>query len=430
MSSHITPDLLTTKPNTKPASRKITVLGAGIVGIASALYLQRDGHSVTVIDQQGPGEGCSKGNAGILATEYMSPLATPKTMRQVPRMLLDPRGPLCIRWRYLPRLLPWLLRFMACARPKTVAANGRALAALLTGSLDAYWPLLDQAGAHPLVHANGWVYAYESEKSFVADRKERELQRQHGTNVKELTDNELHELVPALSPHLRRGSLYPDAAHSVNSFRLVQVLAEDFQRRGGLLRRAIVTDVDVRDQHRIRVLTDAGPYETDTLLIALGAWSGKLAARLGSRVPLDTERGYHVMLPNPNIKLKLPISFTEYKFVATPMEHGLRLAGTVELAGLNAPPNYKRAQVLLDHARELLPGLDAAGHTTWMGFRPSLPDSLPVIGRSPHHANVYFAFGHQHLGLTLAAVTGRLVADQIADRASNIDLAPYRIDRF
>jgi D-amino-acid dehydrogenase len=302
--------------------------------------------------------------------------------------------------------------------------------ALLTDALDAYWPLLDQAGARGLVHANGWVYVYESEKSFVADRAERELQRQHGTNVKELTDSELHELVPALSPRLQRGSLYPDAAHSVNPFRLVQVLAEDFQRRGGLLRRAVVTDVGLGNRHRIRLLTDAGPYKTDTLVIALGAWSGKLAARLGSRVPLDTERGYHVMLPNPNIKLELPISFNEYKLVATPMEDGIRLAGTVEFAGVDAPPNYDRARVLLERGRQVLPGIRVDGHSVWMGCRPSLPDSLPVIGRSPSHANVFFAFGHQHLGLTLSAITGRLIADQVAGRDSDIDLAPYRIDRF
>jgi D-amino-acid dehydrogenase len=430
MSSHITPDPLTTKPNTKPAPHEITVLGAGIVGVATALYLQRDGHTVTLVDRDNPGEGCSKGNAGILATEYMFPLATPKTLRQVPRMLLDPRGPLCIRWRYLPRLLPWLLRFMACAKPKTVVASGRALVALLTGALDAYWPLLDQAGARALVHTNGWVYVYESEKSFVADREERELQRQHGTNLKELTDRELHELVPALDRSIRRGVLFPDATHSVDPFRLVQVLAEDFQRRGGVLRRDIVTDVDVRNQSSIRVRTDSGYHETNTVVVALGAWSGELAARLGSRVPLDTGRGYHVMLPKPGIELALHVSFKEYKFIATPMEHGLRLAGTVEFAGLDAPPNYDRAHVLLQCGRELLPGLSSEDYTVWMGCRPTLPDSLPVISQSPTYPNVFFAFGHQHLGLTLGPITGRLIADQVAGRTSNIDLTPYRIDRF
>ncbi|GMQ90280.1 MAG: FAD-binding oxidoreductase [Gammaproteobacteria bacterium] len=410
--------------------REVTVLGGGIVGVACALYLQRDGHTVTLIDRGAPGDGCSRGNAGIFATEHVMPLATPGNIRKVPRMLLDPRAPLCIRWRYLPRMLPWLWRFASCAHSNTIAASARALAALQSGALAAYGPLLDQAQARELVRAGGWMCVYESEKEFRAGRFERDLQRHHGIRVEELTVDDVRARAPAVSRSVRRGVLFPDSAYTVNPHRLVQMLAADFRRRGGIVRQATVNDVEVLPGQRTRVHTDSGPHETDAVVVALGAWSGQISAELGSPVPLETERGYHVTLPQPGIDIGLPIMFGEHRFFATPLEHGLRLAGTVELASLDAPPNYTRARVLLAHARRLLPRLQTQEYSLWMGCRPTLPDSLPVIGRSPRHRNVYFAFGHQHLGLTLAGITGRLVANQLAGRKNDIDLTPYRIDRF
>lgn len=430
MPSYIAPDPLTTKPNTKPAPREITVVGAGIVGVATALYLQRDGHTVTLVDRDHPGEGCSRGNAGILAVDSVIPLAKTNNIKKIPRMLLDPLGPLCIRWRYLPHLTPWLLRFLACWRPRQFSASTRALAALALHALDAHHDLLKQAGALELIREKGYLFAYLTEKGFLGDQSERELQRHYGIQVEELSGAELRALVPALSPNLQRGVLFPNSGHTVNPFRLVQTLAEDFRRRGGTIKRANVTDVSIHDSKQVQIKTDTGPLSAEAIVIALGAWSGRLAARLGNAVPLDTERGYHVMLPTPEVELERPVLFDDYKFAATPMEDGLCLAGTVEFAGVDAPPNYERARILLERGRQMLPGIRADGHSVWMGCRPSLPDSLPVIGRSPSHANVFFAFGHQHLGLTLSAITGRLIADQVAGRDGDIDLTPYRIDRF
>ncbi len=405
------------------------MLGAGIVGIASALYLQRDGHRVTVIDRGGPGEGCSFGNAGIIATEHVAPLASFINLRRAPQMLFDPLGPVCVRWGYLPRLLPWLLRFTAAARPTAFARGARALAALQAHALDAHQSLLDQAGARELLRTGGWLLIYESAKAFAADAHERTLQRQYGVRVVELSGAEVRQRVPMLSAEVHGGVLFPDTTYTVNPFRLVQTLARDFERRGGSLRCADVIGVRA-DGRRVRVRTDQEDHEGDEVVIALGAWSGALAARLGTPVPLDTERGYHATLPNPGITLPLPLSFAERRFFLTPMEHGLRLAGTVELAGLKAPPNYGRARILIELAQQRLSGLNASGYTEWMGFRPTLPDSLPVIARSPRYANAYFAFGHHHLGLTLSAITGRLIADLVSGRQSDIDLSPYRIDRF
>lgn len=410
-------------------AKNIIVLGAGIVGVATALYLQRDGHAITLIDRYDPGEGCSSGNAGIIARYSVVPLATHATLREVPSMLLDPLGPLSIRWHYLPRLLPWLLRFLLSMSPRKIAAASEALAGLQRHTLEAYWALIDQAGARDLVHANGLLFPYESEQHFAADAADRASKCKHGVTLKELSGDEARELVPALSPHIKRATFFPDCAHTVNPLRLVQVLSRDLVRRGARIARANIADVEA-GAAGVVVNTDGDRYRGDAVVIALGAWSGKLAAALGSPVPLDTERGYHVVIPRPGIELRLPVLFPEYRFAATSMEMGLRLAGTVEFAGLDAPPNYARARVLLKHGRRLLPELLTDDHSQWMGFRPTLPDSLPVIGRSPHHANVYFAFGHHHLGLTLGPITGRLIADLVAGRDSRIDLTPYRINRF
>ncbi len=414
-----------------PASgRTVYVLGAGIVGIACALYLQRDGHQVTVIDRGAPGEGCSFGNAGLIETAHVTPLASFINLRRAPQMLFDPLGPVCIRWRYLPRLLPWMLRFSAAARPHVFARGVRALAALQERALDALRSLLDQAGARELLRTSGMLHVYESPKAFTADAHERALQREHGVRVVELSGPEVYERVPALSAGIERGVFFPDTSHVVDPFRVVQALARDFERRGGTLVRAQVADIIAADGRTVRLWTDQGQYEGNDVVVALGAWSGPLAARLGTPVPLDTERGYHAMLPQPGVTLSVPLSFAERRFNITPMEHGLRAAGTVEFGGLEAPPNYERARILVELAKKRLPGLNSTGYTQWMGFRPTLPDSLPVIGRSPRHANVYFAFGHHHLGLTLSAITGRLIADLVSGRRSDIDLSPYRIDRF
>lgn len=420
-------DMLHWRLNLKPSN--VLVLGAGIVGVASALYLQRDGHAVTLIDRNDPGEGCSFGNAGIIARYSVVPLASHASLGEVPGMLLDPLGPLCIRWRYLPRLLPWLLRFVACARPAKLAASAAALAALQQHTLAAYKTLIDQAGAHDVMRSNGLLHPYESEQKYAAGAAERELRRQHGVTMQELSGAEAREIAPALTPSIKRATLFPDCTHTVNPLRLVQVLAQELARRGGRVRRALVTAVDA-NENGVTVHTDREPYGGETVVVALGAWSSKIAADLGSPVPLDTERGYHVVIPRPGIELHLPTLFPEYKFAATSMEMGLRLAGTVEFAGLDAPPNYKRARVLLRHGQRLFPGLSTDDYSEWMGFRPTLPDSLPVISRSPRYANVYYAFGHHHLGLTLAPITGRLIADMVAHRETTIDVAPYRIDRF
>ena len=412
------------------SGQHIVIVGAGIVGVCSALYLQRAGFRVTLIDGGEVGEGASFGNGAIIGDEAVVPVATPGMLWKVPRMLADPLGPLAIRWSYLPRLAPWLLRFVAASGSRRVEEISIALAGLMHGCLEAYTPLLRQADATDMIRRTGWVCVYESEAGFRGYAPMLELQRRRGVPLEVLEPEALRQLEPSLAPIFVRAVLYPEVGYSVNSHRMVQVLAGAVRQNGGTVRRAEVRGFDIGPQGPQAVLTEAGPVACDAVLIAAGAWSKPLAAQLGTRVPLDTERGYHVQFPEPGITPRLPVYSVERAFVATPLELGLRCAGTVELGGLEAPPNWARAELLAQHARRWFPGLRTEGKSQWMGFRPSMPDSLPVIGRSPRFSNVFLAFGHGHCGMILGARTGALVADLAADRDPGLDLAPYRADRF
>ncbi len=406
------------------------MVGCGIVGVCCALYLQRDGHNVIVIDRNGPGEGCSSGNAGQFVTGYCVPVGLPGIAGQVPAMLMDPLGPLTIRWPYLPRLLPWLLRFVAASSPRRIEAIADALYDLNRHALTAFDPLIEQAGAKHLIRTNGRLDVYQSERAFAKAQIKFDLLRRRGVRVELLEQKQIRELEPALADRCRYGAFYPESAHTTNPLRLTQLLAEDFVRRGGQILRETVTDFQFDSDGIRSVSTDGGHHPADRLVLAAGAYSRPLAAKLGSKLPLDAERGYHVMLPHAGIQLNRAVVYGDRYFGLTPMEEGLRLAGTVELASVQAAPNYARADNLFHAARRALPSLNDQGAIRWMGCRPSMPDSLPVLGRSPVHPSVYFAFGHGHLGLTGAAATGKIIADLIAHRVQDSHVEAFRADRF
>ena len=408
--------------------RHVGVIGAGIVGICTALYLQRDGHRVTVIDRGPPGEGTSKGNAAIIAGASCEPVAMPGILWRVPGMLLDPLGPLAIRWSYLPKLAPWLLKFVAASAPSRVEGLSIALRALSLEAVPAFKTLMRDAGLLDMLREDGWLSVYRSDKSFAGAQHELELSRRRGVKMEILGQHELRQMEPSLAPDFKHGVLYPEHAHTVNNFRLVQELARHFIDRGGRILQEEVRGFEMGPQGPTHIVTAANKHAIDAVVLAAGAWSKRLTQMLGHRVPLDTERGYHVMLPNPAVMPRRPIHIGDYGFVATPLEHGLRFAGTVELGGLDLPPNYDRARVLLERGRTVFPGLQEQGKTEWMGFRPSVPDSVPVISGGDF-ANCFFAFGHGHLGLTYGAITGRLIADLVAGRATGFDMTPYRVDR-
>lgn len=408
----------------------VTVLGAGIVGICVAATLQQEGHSVTLIDRNEPGSGCSLGNAGMIQCSSVVPLATPGIVKAVPRMLLDPKQPLVIRWNALGHLFPFLVRFLASARPAKVQEISAALNTVIPRAYDAYEPLLKAAGAGHLVRKAGELYVYKSTASFQGGGFPHELRRRQGIKVQDIDLKDLYDLEPALARDFRHAVYLPESYQTADPLEISKALTALFLNLGGKVLRETVTEIVMGDGGPEFVQTDAARHKIDRLVLAMGAYSGSWARKLGSPVPLRGERGYHLMLPTPGVSLRTSVISGDYKFGILQMQHGIRLAGTAELARLDAEPDYDRAWRLLPLAKEILPGLEGAEARPWMGHRPSMPDSLPVICRSPRHRSVYFAFGHGHSGLTLGAMTGRIVGDLIAGRTPQVDIAPFDARRF
>src|SRR5437764_13043236 len=311
-------------------------------------------------------------------------MSMPGMLAKVPRWLLDPAGPLAIRPGYLPRLLPWLYRFIRAGRPDRVRDQARALRALLAPSVEMYRALAASIGADDLIHRSGLLMVYPSEASVRADAAGNQLRSDNGVRIEELSQDELRQLEPTLSSAYVRGRLIAENGYCGNPLRFTQSLAQAFVAAGGEIRREPARSFTFAANRVDGVVTAAGRLPACAVVVAAGAWSKPLAAQLGARVPLDTERGYHAMIPDPAVRPRLPVMDADGKFVATPMELGLRIAGTVEFAGLNAVPDWRRARLLLAQGRAMFPGLAReAGDervAMWMGFRPSLPDSLPVIG--------------------------------------------------
>ncbi|TAM84892.1 MAG: FAD-dependent oxidoreductase [Candidimonas sp.] len=358
------------------------------------------------------------------------PFGLPGVLKQVPGWLLRPEGPLSVRWRYLPRVLPWMLSFVANSRAERVGPIADALRALLGQTFDATLALADHAGVRDLIRQSGYLVVYGSEAAYRADSLAWKIRRDRGVLVQELDAAGLAREEPALSGGCARGVLLPEQGFVANPLRLTQSLARKFQQDGGRLLRRKVVDIEIGDGGATALVTDAEAVPVEHLVVCAGIYSADFARRLGDPVPLESQRGYHVCFEHPSVALRRPVASGEGKFFATPMETGLRVAGAVEFAGVAAAPRYARADVLQRQAQRLFPGLRGENVTRWMGHRPSTPDSLPVIGRATTFANVWYAFGHGHVGLCGSAPTGRLLADLIVGNKPFIDPAPYRPDRF
>lgn len=407
------------------------IAGAGIVGIATALWLQRDGWSVTLADPFPPAEaGASAGNAGLFAVHIARPIGMPGLWRKVPAMLADPVGPLTIRPSYLPRIAPWLVRLLFASRPHRIAAIANSLQAQLTHAWAGYEPLFKAAGAESFVRRNGVSVAYRDRGAIDRNRFELDLLRRVGVELRIIGGDELHDRVGGISANYQAGVVFPNSGHTTEPLKLAQTLFQHFMARGGSYRQARVEGYRTGPGKITAAITNEGDIAADLFVCSAGIWSRDLCRGLGFRVPLDTERGYHVTLPDPGVNVMSPVIMSDTKFAVTPMLSGLRVAGTIEFGGTAAPALDGRYEALLRNARAAFPGINTSGGSRWMGFRPSLPDSLPVIGRSPRHDNVLFGFGHGHLGLTLAGITGKTLADLASRRPTDFDLSPLRIDRF
>lgn len=412
----------------------VAVIGGGVIGVCSASWLLREGFAVTIVEPGGIAGGSSFGNAGCFNPSSVVPMSMPGNLAKVPGWLLDPLGPLSIRWPYLPSIAPWLLRFLQAGSRERVEKQAAALAGLLRDSPGAYRPLVENAGALDLLRRDGHLMVYPTRADFEADSFAWQLRESNGIEYTVLERDALWQLEPTLSRDYQLGVFLPGNGHTVNPQRLVNALADAFLRDGGQIKRARVEGFEHAGGRLSGLRTDAGFLAADRAVVAAGAYSKQFARQLGDSVPLDTERGYHIVVSNPEARPRLPIMDTSGKFVATPMETGLRLAGTVEFAGLEAAPDWRRARNLLKLGKRLFPGLSETYPedrlSVWMGFRPSMPDSLPVIGYSRRVRDVVYAFGHGHVGMAAGATTGHLVTDLIAGKPPRVPIEAFSPRRF
>ncbi|WP_207100117.1 NAD(P)/FAD-dependent oxidoreductase [Paracoccus shandongensis] len=403
---------------------EMIVIGAGVVGLSAALALQARGLPVTVLDREGPAAGASAGNAGAFAFTDILPLASPGIMRKAPRWLLDPCGPLSVPPSYALRIAPWMLRFWRACHPSRVAASTAAQTALMDLSRTELEPFLAATGTLPMLRKEGNLQVYESQAEFDASLPGWQARADHGIAFRHMTAEEMAQLQPGLAPRFTHGTFTPGWYSIADPRDYTVALADRFRANGGRITIAEATELT-----RDGVITSHGPLQ-GRVVLAAGAFSHRLARTLGVRIPLETERGYNTTLPGDAFDLRTQVTFGGHGFVVTRLSSGIRVGGAVELGGLTLPPNFRRSQAMLEKAASFLPGLRTTGGKQWMGFRPSLPDSLPAIGPLPGHGNVICAFGHGHLGLTQSAGTARIVADLATGARPPIDLAPFSPARF
>jgi D-amino-acid dehydrogenase len=415
------------------ANPHITIIGAGIIGISTAAFLQRAGHKVTVIDRVPPGDGCSFGNAGGIAFAEVTPTIHPRVLLKIPGWLLDPLGPLTIRWSYLPKALPWFLAAGRNALPDRVRKITAARAALGLRAVSDFETLLGAAGAGDLLVKKDTLRVYDTLAQYRAEESQRIAKREHGYEVRKLSPGEIAEIEPDIAKDFACGAFHGGWYYVRNPQKVVASIAEDVVRSGGDIFQDEVLKV-TRDGSRASALTlkAGGERQLDRLVICAGAYSNSFAQPFGDKVLLEAERGYHLMIPDPGITLGRSLTYVATPGAITPMDVGLRLAGTDEFAGLDAAPNWKRADALWPYAKRCLPKLREIDQNVsrWMGRRPGTPDGLPVISPSRNLGNVWYGFGHSHMGLTWGPTTGRLLSDMLTGAPSNIDLSAFRVDRF
>ncbi|MFO1201816.1 MAG: FAD-dependent oxidoreductase [Tabrizicola sp.] len=406
------------------------VIGAGIIGTAIAYDLQKRGRQVVLVDRDAPGMGASFGNmASIAVTEFM-PASRPSVWRQIPGWMLDPEGPVRVRPSYMPKLVPWFLRFIAASRPsklRELEAQGAALCARALGdTLD----LLSETGLSDQISEEGCLSLYADEAEFKADREHIEILERFGFPHEVIGRQAIKALEPELSDRIGMAVLFPQNRSMKDPYRLVLALAERFVALGGRVERGEVTGFSRSDAMREVVLKDGRRLPADKVVICAGAFSAKLAKDLGEPIPLETERGYHTQIMAPGITMKHSIIWPAKAFMVTPTAGGIRVGGTVEMAGLDAPPDYRRAKITVKRAKEALPNLRCEEFTEWMGHRPALPDTVPILSASAKTKGLFYATGHGHLGLTYAATTARLMGELISGAKPAVDLHPYRVNRF
>lgn len=411
--------------------RPVIVAGAGIIGASIAHELASRGEKVVLVDRQEPGRGASFGNMASIAVNGFDAVSRPSTWKKIPGWLLNSEAPVTAHPLYAAKMLPWFLKFLAAGRPARIRAIEDAGASLATRALGDLTALLDRIGARDLLSQATCLALYASERAFEDDRGNRELMDRYGLKYEVLAGAAIREREPLLGPSIVKTTLLPQNHFIADPFLLVRRIVEAMQRQGGELVTGDIARVE-RDNRGATalILRDGRRMETDRLLVAAGVHTGAIAASLDEPFPLETERGYHTQIMSPGIDLTYSLIWPERAFMVTPTAGGIRVGGSVEMAGLTRAPNWRRARILVEHAKEALPSLRVENHTEWMGHRPALPDTIPIMSASAKTRGLYYATGHGHLGLTYSATSGLLMADLIQGRTPPVDMTPFRIDRF
>ena len=406
---------------------KIGIIGAGIQGVCNALFLQKKGFQVTLFDRDEPGNSATYGNAGHFSPYASVPLNRPDILADVPAMLLSSKGPLALKWNYVPKMIPWFLKFIINCTNKNMLHTAKNMHQILDLALPAFDELFDEVDISGLVENKGIMYFW-NDQNLKSRELEIRIRNELGVKQQLLSPKEIHDLEPNIKPVYHGGVYYDYARHARDPKKILIKLLQNFTIKGGKFIKLNIKDINF-DEEKPVLRSEAQRFVFDKLVIACGAFSKKLTDKLHENIPLDTERGYHVHFKDYDHLISRPVIYSNRAFGMTPMEQGLRVVGTVEFGGLKNPLSKSRIKNLIDNAKELLDGLPEH-KDEWLGFRPSLPDFLPVIGPSKNYKNVFYSFGHHHLGWTLGAISGKIISNMIANENTNLDLKPYSSLRF
>ena len=407
---------------------KIGIIGAGIQGISNALFLQKKGFDVTILDREEPGSPvASYGNAGHFSPYASLSLNRTDVLADVPAMLLSSTGPLALKWSYVPKMIPWFIKFMLNTTQNKMMHTAKYMHQILNLALPAYDELFEEIDLEDLVENKGILYIW-NDKDLKSRELEIKVRDELGVKQQLVSKKEIHDLEPKIKPFYHGGVYYPYARHARNPKKILLKLFDLFLKKGGKFLKSNIETIKFDDQKPI-LKTNLEEFKFDKIIIACGAFSKKLTDKLDEKIPLETERGYHIHFKNCDNLLNRPVIFSNRGFGITPMEQGLRVVGTVEFGGLNNPPSKSRIKNLIDNAKFMLGDLPHH-EDEWLGFRPTLPDFLPVMGPSKNHKNVFYCFGHHHLGWTLGPISGKIVSGMIAKENTNLNLDPYSSVRF
>lgn len=411
-------------------SKTIAIIGAGIVGVSTAVWLLRDGHKVILVDKSEPGEGASHGNGGVLASCSMVPVTVPGIVRKAPKMLFSSDQPLFLKWRYLPRLLPWLRNYLSHAKEAEVKKIARAVAQIVGDSLEEHQTLSKGTGAEKYIVPSDYLFLYRDRAHYQEDAFGWSIRAACGFEWDELEGEAVQDYDPGFSSEIGFAARLGNHGRITDPGKYVKALAKHAEAEGAALVRAEVQTIHRNGDGTYELQTGDGTISAEDIVIATGAWSKPLADQLGLNVPLESERGYHLELWEPSFTPKSPVMVASGKFVITPMDGRVRLAGIVEFGGLEAAPSKAPINLLRDNIRAAMPELTWEREVEWMGHRPAPADSIPAIGEVPGKPGAWLAFGHHHIGLTGGPKTGRLLAQMISGRKSNLDMKPYSAARF